>query len=448
MNPRLDPTRRDFLRTVAAATPLAFVPSALTGRAATSATPAALPAGAHFAFPLITVAPTDEKRIRCSEASMVSLRDGTVFLAYASHAGRSDNDQAPLVARRLSPTGQILEEERVIVPPPVGGFNAMSPALQRLPDGRLGMLFSYRQSQKIASRRFTTSADEGATWSPHVTVADGQYKTGCHDRFTVHSSGRLLAPCHCTENWDLHHLHVRVGRSDDLGATWQLGAPITLPYVRWLENENPRGTPFRKESPAPTSKLRAEEARVAALPVNPDAPKDHARPAAPGQHVFIQDTESGCIEPGMAERADGSLIMTIRTAMGTQFKSESFDRGVTWSTPRSMEVVSPVAPAHISRIPGTNDLLLLWTSDYDAKVRLSGDRNTISACVSSDGGASWPHARRKVLAHDPGRSIDYPSVLYRGNEVWITLRVSTGKGVLQGRTTTELMRVPLTWFTA
>lgn len=446
MNPRLDPTRRDFLRTVAAATPLAFVPSALTGRAATSATPAALPAGAHFAFPLITVAPTDEKRIRCSEASMVSLRDGTVFLAYASHAGRSDNDQAPLVARRLSPTGQILEEERVIVPPPVGGFNAMSPALQRLPDGRLGMLFSYRQSQKIASRRFTTSADEGATWSPHVTVADGQYKTGCHDRFTVHSSGRLLAPCHCTENWDLHHLHVRVGRSDDLGATWQLGAPITLPYVRWLENENPRGTPFRKESPAPTSKLRAEEARVAALPVNPDAPKDHARPAAPGQHVFIQDTESGCIEPGMAERADGSLIMTIRTAMGTQFKSESFDRGVTWSTPRSMEVVSPVAPAHISRIPGTNDLLLLWTSDYDAKVRLSGDRNTISACVSSDGGASWPHARRKVLAHDPGRSIDYPSVLYRGNEVWITLRVSTGKGVLQGRTTTELMRVPLTWF--
>jgi hypothetical protein len=425
MNPRLEPTRRDFLRTVAAATPLALGPSALTGRAATTATPAALPAGAHFAFPLITVAPTDDKRIRCSEASMVSLRDGTVFLAYASHAGRSDNDQAPLVARRLSPTGQILEEERVIVPPPVGGFNAMSPALQRLPDGRLGMLFSYRQSQKIASRRFTTSADEGATWSPHVTVADGQYKTGCHDRFTVHSSGRLLAACHCTEDWDLHHLHVRVGRSDDLGVTWQLGAPITLPYVRWLESENPRGTPFRKESPAPTS-----------------------TPAAPGQQAFIQNTESGCIEPGMAERADGSLIMTIRTAMGTQFKSESFDRGVTWSTPRSMEVVSPVAPAHISRIPGTNDLLLLWTSDYDAKVRLSGDRNTISACVSSDGGASWPHARRKVLAHDPGRSIDYPSVLYRGNEAWITLRVSTGKGVLQGRTSTELMRVPLAWFTA
>lgn len=427
MDTHLDPTRRDFLRTVAAAPSLALGLAALTSRAGAPSSPPALPAppGAHFAFPLIPVAPADDQRIRRSEASMVSLRDGTVFLAYASHAGRSDNDQAPLVARRLSAEGQPLDEERVIVPPPQGGFNAMSPALQRLPDGRIGMLFSYRQSQKIASRRFTASSDEGLTWSPPVTVADGQYKTGCHDRFTVHSSGRLLAPCHCTEDWDLHHLHVRVARSDDGGVTWQLGEPITLPYVRWLESENPRATSFKREGPAPAS-----------------------TPGAPGQQAFIQDTESGCIEPGMAERADGSVIMTIRTAMGTQFKSESFDRGVTWSTPRSMEVISPVAPAHISRIPGTDDLLLLWTSDYDAKVRLSGDRNTIMACVSSDGGASWPHARRKILAHDPGRSIDYPSVLYRGREAWVTLRVSTGKGVLQGRTSTCLMRVPLGWFTA
>jgi Neuraminidase (sialidase) len=398
----------------------------LAGRATTTPT-LRLPGsdGAYFAFPLIPVAPADDQRIRRSEASMVSLRDGSVFLAYASHAGRSDNDQAPLVARRLSAEGQPLTAERVIVPPPEGGFNAMSPALQRLPDGRIGMLFSYRLNQKTASRRFTTSSDEGETWSPHVIVADGQYKTGCHDRFTVHSTGRLLAPCHCTEDWDLHHLHVRVARSDDLGATWVLGAPITLPYVRWLASENPTGAAFRRDGPPPPS-----------------------TPGAPARQEFIQDTESGCIEPGIAERADGSLIMTIRTAMGTQFKSESFDRGVTWTTPRSMEVVSPVAPAHISRIPGTDDLLLLWTADYDAKARLSGERHTIMACVSSDGGASWPHARRKVLAHDLDHSVDYPSVLYRGQEAWITLRTSTGSGILQGKTSTQLMRVPLSWFRA
>jgi len=415
----MNPSRRNFLLTTTLAAPAAL---GLVRSAAAAQSAARAAATPGFAFPLIPVAPADDQIIRRSEASLVGLRDGGVLLAYAAHAGRSDNDQAPLVARRLSPEGQPVTPERVIVPPPAGGFNAMSPALQRLPDGRIGMLFSYRQSQKIASRRFTFSSDEGETWAPAVTVADGQYKTGCHDRFTVHSSGRLLAACHCTEDWDLHHLHVRVARSDDLGATWELGEPITLPYVRWLESEGPS---YRRSGPTPAS-----------------------TPVAPGGQPFVQDTESGCIEPGMAERADGSLIMTIRTAMGTQFKSESFDRGATWSTPSSMEVVSPVAPAHISRLPGSNDLLLLWTADYDARARLSGERHTILACVSSDGGASWPHERRKVLAYDPDRSVDYPSVLYRGDEAWITLRLSSGRGVLAGQTSTVLMRTPLSWFRA
>jgi hypothetical protein len=420
-------TRRHFLRAAAASSPAVLGLTALNAQSPspaqrTATRPSLEP---QTAFPLLNVAPADEAVTRKSEASMVSLRDGSVLLAYASHAGRSDNDRAPLVAVKLDSEGRPVTDERVVVPPPPDGFNAMSPALQRLPDGRLGMLFSYRQSQKIASRRFTASADEGETWSPHVIVADGQYKTGCHDRFTVHSSGRLLAPCHCTEDWDLHHLHVRVARSDDLGVTWQLGDPITLPYVRWLASENPRSRRLPLAGAAPAS-----------------------TPSAPARQEFIQDTESGCIEPGIAERVDGSLIMTIRTAMGTQFKSESFDRGASWSTPRSMEVVSPVAPAHLSRLPGSDDLLLLWTSDYDANAPLSGRRNTIMACVSRDGGESWPHDRRKVLIHDPEHSVDYPSVLYRGSEAWITLRTSTGRGILEGRTSTQLMRVPLTWFHA
>jgi hypothetical protein len=395
------PTRREFLRHAALASPIALglIRSSATAAEDVPAAPV-LPAGPHQAFPLIEIAPADEHGQRKSEASAVELRDGTVLVAYATHEGRSDNAHAPLVAKRLSPEGQPLTNERVIIPPPPGGLNAMSPALQRLPDGRIGMLFSYRQSTTVASRRFTASKDEGETWSTPVIVADGQYKTGCHDRFTVHSSGRLLAPCHCSDDWNKHYLHVRVSRSDDLGATWTLGDPIMLPRVEW-----PEGTG--------------------------------------GGHL-----ESGCIEPGIAERADGSLLMTIRTAMGTQFKSESFDRGVTWSSPRSMEVISPIAPAHLSRLPNSDDLLLLWTSDYDAKAGGMGQRHTITACVSRDGGASWPHAHRKILIRDLDHSVDYPSVLYKNGEAWIGLRISTGRGVLQGRTSTYLMRVPLSWFRA
>jgi len=168
-------TRRRFLQTAAVSSP------AIVGFANLPAQePAKRPAGhqpleSQSAFPLVNVAAATDAITRKSEASMVSLRDGSVLLAYAAHAGRSDNDRAPLVALKLDSQGRPVTEERVVVPPPPDGFNAMSPALQRLPDGRIGMLFSYRQSQKIASRRFTTSSDEGETWSPHVIVADGQY---------------------------------------------------------------------------------------------------------------------------------------------------------------------------------------------------------------------------------------------------------------------------------
>jgi hypothetical protein len=158
--------------------------------------------------------------------------------------------------------------------------------------------------------------------------------------------------------------------------------------------------------------------------------------------------ESGPHEPGIAERADGSLLMTMRTPMGTQFFSESFDRGETWTDPRSLELTSPLAPANLSRIPGTDLLLMIWTPNYESAKPMMGKRNTIMAAVSHDGGLSWPVAERKVIIHDRTKSTDYPSVLYRDNEVWITLRVSSGAGVLQGLTGTALVRVPLSWFTS
>ena len=289
-------------------------------------------------------------------------------------------------------------EPRIIVPTPPGGLNALSPAVRRLANGELGLAFSYRMSTKLASRRFMTSRDEGRTWSEPVLVSDGSdsYMTGCNDRLTVYSSGRLLAPLPCSNDWEKHHLHVKVSWSDDHGATWKTTKQkLELPYVRW-------------------------ENRKIGL-------------------------ESGPHEPGIAERADGSLLMTMRTPMGTQFFAESFDRGETWSDPRSLELTSPLAPANLSRIPGTAKLLMVWTPNYDSAKGMMGKRNTIMACVSDDGGRTWPHARRKIIIHDPTKSTDYPSVLYHGNEVWITLRISSGAGVLQGLTGTGLVRVPLAW---
>jgi hypothetical protein len=370
------------------------------------------------AFSLEALAPADANHSRRSEASLVGLRDGTVLLAFGRHTGphdpgyarlrdervvryaggsaiERDNDFGEIVAVRLDAQGRKLERERVIVPAPPDGLNAMSPALRRLPDGRLGMLYSHRVSTRVAARRFLASADEGATWSAPVTVAEGGYRTGCHDRFTVLADGRLLAPCHGGDDFDSHYRKVWIAWSDDLGASWRSGAAIETPKLSW-----------------------------------PD-----------GQFM-----ESGCNEPGVAQRADGSLLMTLRTAMGTQFCCESFDRGESWTPPRTLEVPSPNAPAHLSRVPGSDDLLLVWTPNYDARAPMNGHRHTLQACISTDGGRSWPHARRKVLVDDPARNTDYPAVFVHGTEAWIAVRQSDHAEVIKGRMSTCLMRVPLSWF--
>lgn len=371
-----------------------------------------------YAFPFRLFAPADEAHSRRSEASLVARRDGSVLCAYGRHTGpddpgyarlkservtryaggsaiERDNDFGEIVTVRLDAQGRPVDGERVIVPAPAGGLNSMSPALRRLPDGRLGLLYSHRQSTRVASRRFRTSDDDGATWSEPVIVAEGGYKTGCHDRFTLLADGRLLAPCHGGDDFDSHYRKTWVAWSDDLGAHWRTGTAIETPKLSWPDGR------------------------------------------------FM---ESGCNEPGVVQRSDGSLLMTLRTAMGTQFCCESSDRGETWSAPRTLEVPSPNAPAHLSRLPGSDDLLLVWTPDYDPRAPLNGHRHTLLACVSTDGGRSWPHVRRKVLVHDPSRNTDYPAVFYHGHEAWIVARQSDHAEVIKGRMSTGLMRVPLSWF--
>jgi sialidase-1 len=346
----------------------------------------------YYAFPTTWIAPLDERYQRRSEGSAVSLKNGNVLVAWCEMLGASDNARGYIAAVELGPDGRPLGEPRMVIPTPSGGLNALSPALRRMPDGALGMAFSYRQSTKVASRRFARSTDEGRTWSEPVLVSDDSdtYMTGCNDRLTVLSSGRVLAPLHCSDDWDRHHLHVKVAWSDDNGRTWRTTrTKLELPFVRWLDEQ---GQPTRKIA-----------------------------------------LESGPHEPGIAERADGSLLMTMRTPMGTQFFSESRDRGETWSSPRSLELISPLAPANVSRIPGTDKLLMVWTPNYEAAGRLMGQRNTLMACVSDDGGLTWPHHRRRILIHDARVSTDYPSVLHRDGEVWLTLRVSSGPASCKAR---------------
>src|SRR5690606_11291870 len=76
-------------------------------------------------------------------------------------------------------------------------------------------------------------------------------------------------------------------------------------------------------------------------------------------------------EPGLVFLKDNSLLMFIRTDLGTQLYSQSADMGKTWSQVSKSQLISPVSPATIERIPSTGDLLAVWNNNLLTNEKLS-----------------------------------------------------------------------------
>ena len=87
--------------------------------------------------------------------------------------------------------------------------------------------------------------------------------------------------------------------------------------------------------------------------------------------------------------------MWMRTDLGCQYRSYSEDGGVTWTPAQPSNIISPLSPASIKRIPHTGDLLLLWNDHRGIDNRRRGKRTPLCAAISSDEAASW--SKSKVI---------------------------------------------------
>jgi sialidase-1 len=119
------------------------------------------------------------------------------------------------------------------------------------------------------------------------------------------------------------------------------------------------------------------------------------------------------MEPSVAELEDGELVRSLRTQLGGPYLCRSRDGGEIWSTPQPSGLEGPESCACLRRIPGTNDLLLLWNhSPYLPKGDHFGARTPLTTAVSADGGRTW----RIVgdLAADPNASYSGLTLLRPG----------------------------------
>ena len=98
----------------------------------------------------------------------------------------------------------------------------------------------------------------------------------------------------------------------------------------------------------------------------------------------------GAMEPSVAELADGTLLMSLRTQLGGPYLSRSTDGGRTWSKAVFSGLDGGESCTCLRRIPGSRDLVLFWNnSKYSKRHHHFGERTSLTAAISSDGGKSW-----------------------------------------------------------
>lgn len=334
----------------------------------------------------ITVCPSSGANPRNSEGDVVALKDGTLLLAWSRFTGNADHAEAFIAAKTSRDDGRTWSEESILQEN-IGKQNVMSVSLLRLHSGTILFFFLQKNANDDLQLFVRESRDEAKTWSPPRRVTQGPgYHIMNNARAIQTSGGRILAPiAFCSDiRKDYKRQVCFCYVSDDDGKTWTKGS----------------------------------------------------------HEVRLHDTAA--MEPGLAERADGSLLMVIRTELDRVYQSVSRDRGETWTEAEPMDLVSPASPATIARIPNSDDLLIVWNNNpLGHKAGWQG-RTPLTAAISSGGGTHWKHV--KNVAGDPNSGYAYTSITFFEGRILLTYyHWKQGKKNFEG-TDTVFHSIPIAWF--
>jgi sialidase-1 len=334
---------------------------------------------------------------RNSEGDFITLKDGGILFVYTHFTGgASDHAAAHLAARVSKDAGRTWTREDVVVLPNEGKWNVMSVSLLRLADGRIAMFYLQKNSTRDCRPVMRVSTDEAKSWSDATQIIPDSavdYYVLNNDRVIQIQSGshkgRLVVPVaqHSFDGKDFPPGKIACYLSDDVGRTWQRSS-TTL-----------------------------------------DRDVD-------GNRVNFQ-------EPGVVELKDGSLLIFIRTEEGSQYLTRSSDGGKTWTEPRPSEILSPLSPASIERIPSSGDLLLAWNDHRDVPPNLRKKRTPYAIAVSKDDGRTWTAA--KVLEDHPDGWYCYTAIHFVDDQVLLGHCAGNQTRGRAGLNTTQITRFPVRW---
>ncbi len=312
----------------------------------------------------IAIMNATERHPRHDSATVIELPDASLLMIWIEmHKNDLEgNDEAPssLASMRSYDGGRTWCDRRIEVAPEDGDQSVFNPSLLRLNNGEV--LLSYVKYHVLisneplsASGYVVRSTDGGHIWGEPTRIWDHAPYSPANHTFTLLSTGRILKSVEemvgPRGNYPQCYLRSGCFVSDDDGHTW-------TPPQSWVE-----------------------------LPLR------------------------GAMENHIAECADGSLLMAVRTQLGSPFLARSYDGGMTWSKPQTSGLTSGESMPSLTRIPNSDDLLLVWNNaEFDFRHTHSGKRSPLACAVSNDNGTTWGSV--KLLEDDPTCEFSNPACSY------------------------------------
>jgi len=278
-------------------------------------------------------------------------------------------------------------------------------SLQVLPNGEWAIFFMTggdtepRRENYIAQCR---STDRGATWGRPQPVLRFEDRACLISEVIVHGPEiRIMAVTHdgYFEHWRNFTL-----TSTDNGATWGEPEPFApLSHRVFIRNRYMASwgewiLPFQSYDTVPdpaVSPLRDGSHKDAynGVLVSQDEGRTWTRSALTGP-------VAGWAENNVVELSDGRLVMLIRAdRRGYLLRSDSADRGRTWSAPVPADIPNPGSKFRLFRLH-TGRIVLVHNASPTP-----GVRNPLAIWSSDDDMQSWPH--RRVITDFPGQ-LQYP----------------------------------------
>ncbi len=301
------------------------------------------------------VVPASAQLKRNCQASVIGLNDGGLLLAYSQYLEGSAADQGPanIVALRSTDGGRSWGSPCTIAGSRDQTENVQSVSLVHLGAGKIGAFYTRikprmgpgwargnyqdRDGVRRTDLMMNVTLDEGLTWSEgrSINPPDEFHQCIVNDAAQRLSSGRVIMPCdQITSNYSAGAIaFLRPIFSDDEGRTWR------------------------------QSRYR----------------------------VLLK--EAGSMgEPSLTQMSDGRLIMITRSSRaGFVYKCYSEDGGDTWTLPETTDLVTSPSPGQVRRVPGTDDLLVVWNQVTKKEWVYGFARHRLSCAISSDGGNTWKH---------------------------------------------------------